>query len=170
MLLTSRPYDHIVSGYNYKAISSRVNVPGEEESETISKEANLVIKYRLNELYSRKRFNQDLHSNLEKRLLSEVHRTYLWIYLVLDEVEQGWKKTEKEMEKLLDNLPRTVNEAYEKILNRFTQDEEIRQAVFQALCLLIAVESPPTLEDMQAAVKIKLNPPSTSFTDLDFGA
>ncbi|KAG7408365.1 Ankyrin repeat domain-containing protein 50 [Fusarium oxysporum f. sp. rapae] len=139
-----------------------IHIPGEEESETISQEVNHVITRRINQLAMKKRFSTQIKSHLEKRLQETTHRTYLWVYLVFDYLEKDdFKKTLKGVETAVATLPRSINEAYEQILNKSKEDPMVRKA----LSIILVAIRPLTLSEMNVAVNIGYT--SQSIHDLD---
>jgi ankyrin repeat protein len=162
-LLTCRPYDQIVSKFRVLLdVFPNIHIPGEEESETISQEVNHVITRRINQLAMKKRFSTQIKSHLEKRLQETTHRTYLWVYLVFDYLEKDdFKKTLKGVETAVATLPRSINEAYEQILNKSKEDPMVRKA----LSIILVASRPLTLSEMNVAVNIGYT--SQSIHDLD---
>ncbi|EWY79535.1 hypothetical protein FOYG_17336 [Fusarium oxysporum NRRL 32931] len=162
-LLTCRPYDHIVSKFRVLLDAfPNIHIPGEEESETISQEVNHVITRRINKLAIEKRFSTQIKSHLEKRLQETTNRTYLWVYLVFDYLEKDdFKKTLKGVESAIATLPRSINEAYEQILNKTNEDPMVRKA----LSIILAASRPLTISEMNVAVNIDYT--SQSIHDLD---
>ena len=167
ILLTSRPYDQVIMDFDPASFSTRLHIPGEEESESISTEVSLVVKERLQQLLSRKRIDDQQHHDLQEKLLADTNRTYLFIHLLFNMLETGLKTTQRELNNFFKNLPRSVNEAYTKILNRFADDDYVRKLVRQAFSVLLAAERPLTVREMQYAVKVQTSPASTSLDDLD---
>ncbi|KAH7125067.1 hypothetical protein B0J13DRAFT_589089 [Dactylonectria estremocensis] len=107
-LLTCRPYKQIVS-YN---------------------EVNCVIMHRVNQLSEKKSLSYRSKSHLEKKLREATHRTHLWVYLVFDYLEKGnFKKTQKGVDSTIAILPKSVNEAYEQILNKSKEHAMARKAL-----------------------------------------
>lgn len=163
-LLTSRPYEQIT--YEFQEIIDEfpcIRIPGEEESEKIGQEINHVIKYKVNRLAKRMKLSEDVRLHLETRLLAIPHRTYLWVYLVFDHLKKGFKKTKKGVENEIATLPESVNEAYEKILHRSSDERKARKA----LSIVLASLRPLTLAEMNVAVNIESSPPTECFGDLD---
>ncbi|KAH7110502.1 hypothetical protein B0J13DRAFT_462402, partial [Dactylonectria estremocensis] len=162
-LLTSRPYEIIVSEFqemlNYFPY---IRIPGEEESETISQEVNLVIKHRTSQLARVKRLSDEVKHHLNQKLLSIPHATYLWVYLVFDYLkEEDFKKTVKGVDSAMATLPRNVNQAYEKILRK-SKDHPMAQAT---LTIIFAASRPLSLAEMNAAVNTDRK--TLSIEDLD---
>ncbi|KAL6402688.1 hypothetical protein AUP68_14144 [Ilyonectria robusta] len=162
-LLTCRPYDQIVSKFRGLLDAfPNIRIPGEEESETISQEVNHVITRRINQLSMKKRLSPQIKSHLEKRLQETTHRTYLWVYLVFDYLEKEYfKKTVKGVESTIGTLPRSINEAYEQILNKSKEHAIARKA----LSIILAASRPLTVSEMNVAMNIDAT--SQSIHDLD---
>ena len=162
-LLTCRPYTQII--YEFRKIIAAfppIHIPGEEESEKISVEINCVIKHRVNQLATDQGLKEDVKNHLERRLLTIPHRTYLWVYMVFDHLKQGlFKKTIKGVESPIDTLPKSVNEAYKKILSKSKDQKMVRKT----LSIILAAKRPLTLEEMNVAVNIP--PLLSSLDDLD---
>ncbi|KAJ0417674.1 ankyrin repeat-containing domain protein [Aspergillus carlsbadensis] len=151
-LLTCRPYEQIVSRFHrLLAAFPDIRIPGEEASEMISQEVNIVIKHRVDRLSRRKRFPDETKRYLEKRLQEGTHRTYLWVYLVFAYLERGdFKRTLRGVEASIATLPNTVNEAYEQILNKSKDDPMVRKA----LSIVLAAGRPLTVLEMNVAVNV----------------
>ena len=163
-LLTSRPYDQITSEFQELVDAfPYIRIPGEEESERIGQEVNYVIKYRVQQLAKEKELTDSIQTHLEQRLLGISHRTYLWVYLVFDYLKQVIKKTKKTIDAVISTLPKSVNQAYEKILNRSKEEDKVRKT----LSIILAANRPLTLKEMNVAVNIESSPRSTSEEDLD---
>ena len=64
------------------------------------------------------RFNQKERTMLEEELTRVPNRTYLWVYLLFDQIENGLLLTPGNIRSEVRNIPRTVDEAYERILSK----------------------------------------------------
>ncbi|CAH0043059.1 unnamed protein product [Clonostachys rhizophaga] len=164
-LLTCRPYEQLVSRFsNLLGVFPNIHIPGEENSETISQEVNRVITHRVYQLPNN--ISPEIKSHLEKRLHLTSHRTYLWVYLVFDYLKDGsFKKTRKGVDSAISNLPRSVNEAYEQILNRSNAEE--RQMVRKVLSIVLAASQPLTLKELNIATNIDYETKSLEDIDLE---
>ncbi|KAJ4388410.1 hypothetical protein N0V85_007583 [Neurospora sp. IMI 360204] len=120
ILLTSRPYDEVVDKFH--AVNDwlpYVRIPGEECSDIISEEINKVIRVRVEQLASVQQLRPNVKEALQDKLLAIQHRTYLWVHLVFDYLENSsLKKTPKGVVEAMKHLPKNVNEAYDRILSR----------------------------------------------------
>ncbi|EXL39950.1 hypothetical protein FOCG_17452 [Fusarium oxysporum f. sp. radicis-lycopersici 26381] len=164
-LLTCRPYDQIVSKFRGLLDAfPNIRIPGEEESETITQEVNHVITCRVNQLAMKNRLSPQIKSHLEKRLQETTHRTYLWVYLVFDYLgKEDFKKTPKGVESAIAILPRSINEAYDRILSKSKEDPMVRKA----LSIILAASRPLTLSEMNVAVNIDYTLQSIHDLDLE---
>ncbi|GAW17421.1 hypothetical protein ANO14919_068780 [Xylariales sp. No.14919] len=161
-LLTSRPYEQIVSQFQgLLETFPYVRIPGEEESETISQEVNHVIQYRVEKLAHEKGLSDKVKGRLAERLLEIPHRTYLWVYLVFDYLKtENFKKTEKGIDSTIEEMPKTVYQSYEKILDKSKDHPMVRMA----LSIVLVAHRPLTIAEMNVALNVHT---SKSFNDLD---
>ncbi|KAF4213269.1 hypothetical protein CNMCM5878_000164 [Aspergillus fumigatiaffinis] len=162
-LLTCRPYESVVSRFgSLLPTFPNIRIPGEEESETISHEVNNVITHRVNQLSQKKNLSPEVREKLDEGLRKTPHRTYLWVYLVFNYLEEeDFKKTAKGAESALKIIPRSVNAAYEQILNK----SKDRSMVRKVLSIILAASQPLTLSEMNIAVNVEDT--SQSINDLD---
>ncbi|CAH0039831.1 unnamed protein product [Clonostachys rhizophaga] len=162
-LLTSRPYEQIVSEFRLLLDQFPfIRIPGEDESEAIIKEVNLVISHQVDQLSKAKELSPEISKALKRKFQEIPHRTYLWVYLVFDVLRRTTiKKTAKAFETFVSTLPRDVNEAYEQILNR----SEDRGMARKALSVILAAYRPLTISEMKVAMNI--HDESISFSSLD---
>lgn len=106
--------------------------------------------------------NDSLKLYLEERLHAAHNRTYLWVYLVFDYLEnEVIKKTQKEVKAKIETLPRSVNEAYDNILSKTKEDKVIHKA----LSIILTAKRPLTVAEMNVAMSLDFN--SHSMDDLD---
>lgn len=116
-LVTSRPYDHIESQFERLTnASSYIHFDGDDQSEKIGQEINLVIDHKISSIA--RSFSPDDRNRIAGRLKGMENRTYLWLFLTFDIIEKSrsvYSKASK-IETLLSNLPLKISDAYEKIL------------------------------------------------------
>lgn len=161
-LVTCRPYRSVLSKFQGLAkYAAAVRIPGEEESEAISREVNHVIAHRVQNLPDD--IPQHIRAHLQQKLQEMSHRTYLWVYLVFDQLEkEGFMMTLSGVEDTLATLPKTVDEAYEKILSKSKE----HPMVLKTLSIILAAHRPLTLSEMNIAVHIdKTWTPNRSLED-----
>uniref|UniRef100_A0A0B7KH92 NACHT domain-containing protein n=1 Tax=Bionectria ochroleuca TaxID=29856 RepID=A0A0B7KH92_BIOOC len=162
-LLTSRPYEQIVA--EFRPLLDQfplIRIPGEDDSEAIIKEVNLVISHQVDQLSEVKDLSHDISEALKRKFQEIPHRTYLWVYLVFDVLRRTTiKKTSKAFENFVSELPRNVNEAYEQILSK-SEDQDMAR---KALAIILVAKRPLTVSEMNLAMNIHNE--STSFSSLD---
>lgn len=118
-LLTSRPYDDIERGFG--AIPPHLpamRLLGEYENDAISTEVNEVIKVRVVEVSKELKFDENVQMMSKQKLLGMSHRTYLWLYLVIEEVRSSLSRNLKGISDVVGSIPETVHDAYEMLLHR----------------------------------------------------
>jgi ankyrin repeat protein len=152
--ITSRPYPDIERRFtdlttNFPTIRLR----GEHESDIISHEIDLVIKWRVSQLGFELRLNNSERSNLETELLRMTNRTYLWLTLIFDIIREMNRPTSRKLEAAISNLPSTVDEAYEAILARVKEDD--RPQARKLLYIIVGATRPLTLQEMNIALAIE---------------
>ncbi|KAF3391660.1 hypothetical protein F1880_007668 [Penicillium rolfsii] len=162
-LLTSRPYEQILSKFNSLLRTfPNIHIPGEKESQKISQEVSSVIRYRVDQLAEEKKLSSEVKCHLIAQLLKIPHRTYLWVYLIFDEMNAtGFTKTATGVNSAIGTLPKTINDAYEQILSKSKEPLLARRA----LSMILAASRPLSLSEMNIAVNIQ--PKSQSIHELD---
>ncbi|PKS11061.1 hypothetical protein jhhlp_002822 [Lomentospora prolificans] len=163
MILTSRPYEDVTFGiHSLVEYFPFIRIHGEDEWAAIGTEINVVIKNRVREFAKQRGLRDSLREHLQSRLLGVEHRTYLWVYLVFDYLEEtGFKKTSKGIDESIATMPQTVNDAYEKILSRSKDKVMVRKA----LSLVLGSGRPLTLSEMRDAMAV--TPEVRTINELD---
>ncbi|KAJ5005758.1 5'-methylthioadenosine/S-adenosylhomocysteine nucleosidase [Colletotrichum sp. SAR 10_66] len=151
-LITSRPYDDLEMSFEMMATAeSYIRLDGDDKSEEIRHEIDLVIDHKVSEFG--KHFREEHRRAISERLKAMENRTYLWLHLtlsIIDEKRSAYRKPSS-VQTLLSRLPSSVFDAYEKILSR-SQDED------QARCLLniiLAATRPLTLDEVNWAFTLQ---------------
>lgn len=157
-LVTTRPYFHITSAFDDPPT---IRLRGENENETISHEINLVIKVQVSEL----RLDRDSQMALENKLFSMTHRTYLWLYLVMEEVRNSLPYISKEIGDVIERIPETVEEAYERLLQKSTN----KKAARALLHVIVGAYRPLSLAELKVAFYITASPSVGSYNELSLG-
>ncbi|KAK4461955.1 ankyrin repeat-containing domain protein [Cladorrhinum samala] len=156
-LLTSRPFGKIQRGFQLPDGPglSVVHLGGENEEEVakISKEIDVFIKARVPSISARLRLRQNEQDFLLDELLRTPHRTYLWVYLTLQHIEGNINIDQKEIMKAISELPKSVDEAYERILCSSTNADEARKI----LMAIVAAARPLTVQEVNFVLAIKEN-------------
>lgn len=163
-LVTSRPYFDIERRFaNLTRTFPSIRLHGERESEAISCEINIVIKFRISELRWELQLDDSEQSTLENELLGMTHRTYLWLKLILEVIRDEIGLTKKRLKQIIGTLPATVDQAYEAILSR-AKDRDKRK-VQKLLHIIVAAARPLTLKEINIALAVEDH--RKSYDDLD---
>ncbi|KAL4945260.1 hypothetical protein BDV06DRAFT_45292 [Aspergillus oleicola] len=156
LILTSRPYDSIQRGFQaleHECPTIHLHGEGEDQVEKIAAEINIVVEHRVYELAIR----LQLLPNERKILVSELscipNRTYLWIHLVLDTIERSISVTPGNLRAIIRELPRDVDEAYNRILLR-SPDPQRAKHILQ---IVTAARRPLLVCELAVAVAL-MNP------------
>ncbi|KAJ6101892.1 hypothetical protein N7486_004319 [Penicillium sp. IBT 16267x] len=156
-LVTSRPYDDIQK--RFRAITDsfpHLHLKGQEENDQIHQEIDLVVKMRVKELAERAALSPDTQQRLEQQLLQMEHRTYLWLHLAIDDIQSTLEDSLRPAEEPIQLIPRSVEEAYEKILSR-VPSRQVADAR-KILQIIVAARRPLTTAEMAMALGIATSP------------
>ncbi|KAK1250203.1 hypothetical protein MKX08_010206 [Trichoderma sp. CBMAI-0020] len=152
-LITSRPYDDINGLFDtLQSVAIYMHFNGDEKSPQIGEEINLVIDAKVRDIAEA--FSDEARDKISKRLKSMENRTYLWLHLTFDIIEKNRSNYSRraDIEKLLDELPSQVADAYEKILSK-GQNEKKVEALLQ---IVLAATRPLTLDEVNNALVLAL--------------
>ncbi|PVH96718.1 hypothetical protein DM02DRAFT_598696 [Periconia macrospinosa] len=153
-ILLSRPYQHIQ--WQFQELEDdmpMIHLSGEEEEEMedIIKEIDLVIQSRVSSIGRRRKLLPEECEHLHSLLTAVPNRTYLWVTLTLDVIENLPGFTKGNVKRAVTQLPQTVDEAYSKILSRSLDV----QKAFKALHCVIAAEWPLMVDDLMCMITIE---------------
>ncbi|KAF7556997.1 hypothetical protein G7Z17_g998 [Cylindrodendrum hubeiense] len=149
-LVTSRPYDDLEAYFGKFGTTTYLRFDGDEKSDEIRNEINLVIDHRMDEVAGN--FADADRRTISERLKNMKNRTYLWLYLIFNTIEENLSLYRKRssIERLLSDIPSQVSEAYEKILSR-SQDQALSEMLLE---IILAAKRPLTLEEANVALTL----------------
>ncbi|KAI9929342.1 hypothetical protein MW887_000810 [Aspergillus wentii] len=152
LLITSRPYYDIRYGFQERRHMSMIHLSGEgeEEVEKIAQEINLVVEKRVDDIGNKRRLRTEQCQFLLDKLKVVPNRTYLWVTLTLDVIENILGFTKGNIDKAIKEIPQTVDEAYDKILNRGPAPDKARSL----LHIVTAATRPLSVGEMSLALAI----------------
>ena len=167
VIMTSRPstpIGHAIWEHGVNPMSIQLTGECEAESQAISEEIDLYIAAKIRhfkELRLYRGIHDQAHETLHERLKSVQNRTYLWVSLIFPELEIHAGISKTKLLGLIKQVPITLQEAYEKILNRSLD----RRRAKVMLHMIIAAYQPLTLTEMNAALAVQDH--SDPMEDLD---
>jgi hypothetical protein len=88
-LITSRPYDDLEAYFGKFLSTKYLRFDGDDESADIGREINLVIDERVDKVMGS--FAANDRRQISERLKSMENRTYLWLYLIFDLINENLK-------------------------------------------------------------------------------
>ena len=164
-LLTSRPYGGIRRDFQplhaLELPIIHLRGEGDVEMEKISREIDIFINDRVQNIGAQLNLRRDEQDLLLRRLISVPNRTYLWVYLTLDLIKSDIGIDKAGIVKATSHLPNTVDEAYDRILSKSRNSEEARKI----LHIVVAAARPLTLREMNFALDLREY--HRSYSDLD---
>ena len=162
LLITSRPYFQIRREFDkLLQASDNIELAGNDESASIKKEIDLVIKHNVAKLALENRLTESVSDYLRKRLWETENRTYLWLRLIWEIIKKNLSGTIREMNELIDNLPSGIQDSYETLLQR-CPDPPFAKKVLQ---IVLVACRPLTLDEIDLAIGI--NEQTSSYADLE---
>lgn len=151
ILVTSRPYDSVQRCF--EPTSTRwpvIRLRGEDKNDQIHQEINLVIDQRIRDVAKEFCLSDTDLERLRRQLLHMQHRTYLWLYLAMEEVRKLCQDSIYAGEMEIESLPKSVEEAYERILSKIKDKQ--KALARQVLLIIIGARRPLSLDEMAQAL------------------
>jgi hypothetical protein len=148
VIMTSRGYQEIERAFH---IVSHVRLKTEDMTESISADVALVIKKRLREVESLTGCSEKTRDKIERRLTQNADRTFLWVSLVLELLENSAEASGDAFDRITTTLPKRLDEIYERILRGISEQEKAKKA----LNVLVTSLRPLTLEELNMALSIR---------------
>ena len=164
ILITSRQYHDIeVRFRRLTGMAGYIQLDGDERSEEIRQEINLVIKDSVPRVASS--LSENDQAKVIEHLGSIHHRTYLWLHLMLKEIEHKVVAygTERRLASIIKKLPTSLYDAYERILERSADLDSTRKI----LQIVIAAKRALTVSEMNVALALALQGRCSSYDALD---
>ncbi|KAI1815816.1 hypothetical protein GGS20DRAFT_541510 [Poronia punctata] len=167
LLMTGRPYSVVREGVRWlQRRTESAEISSDDDPEALSGEISLVLERNVETFSQKHSINAAATTHLRNSLLSMEHRTYLWLYLVMDHLEAAARKkkfklTPRGLEAAVRELPKTVEEAYEGLLERSSDIKMARKLLF----ILLAAERVLTVGELNEAIYVQAE--SSTRDDLD---
>ncbi|KAJ5967794.1 hypothetical protein N7501_004042 [Penicillium viridicatum] len=151
-LITSRPYTEIEREFEGFSTTEYLHFDGDKKSPAINQEIDLVIDEHVRQIAGN--FTPGDQLEISKRLKSMENRTYLWLYVIFETIKEDPSRHGKRssIERLLNNIPSRLSEAYEVILGRSKSQEETERL----LEIVLAAARPLTLDEANVALTLAL--------------
>ncbi|CZR53175.1 uncharacterized protein PAC_03053 [Phialocephala subalpina] len=163
IIVTSRPYENIDRRFkSLTRATPTTRLRGEEEFKAIGEEINLVIRALVPDLAIELDLPLSVEKHLLDRLLSIPNRTYLRQHLIIDQIRiSSGVSTASRLGRIIDEIPLTVEVAYEDILNKSTDISLAKRL----LHIIIAATRPLSLDEVN--VTLNIQQPARTLDDLE---
>lgn len=158
-LITSRPYAEIEEHFRPLAC---IRLRLENETPAISRDIEKMITDKIQSL-NPTRFPSRMQRYLQTEIFRKAGRTFLWVKLIFDALEELDSTTKEEVRKLLDTNPSELNYLYESSLSGTKNNEKTRKL----LQILIAATRPLSLTEVNIAMQIREDCLELSDIDLE---
>ncbi|KAH8693746.1 hypothetical protein BGW36DRAFT_429779 [Talaromyces proteolyticus] len=146
-LITTRGYPDIMNLFRHFP-QGWIHLAGENKKEVdeIQSEITMVLDFKLNQLAREKMFDEMRKEKIRNSLMEKggEQRTYLWVQLVFEVLEENLRDQLKIWNRLINTVPQTVYNAYDKLLERVRQDDKDR--VIMLLSLMIVALRPLSVQ------------------------
>lgn len=159
-LITSRPSINIVDTlYDFPTIRLR----GEDETEAISQDIELVVQERIAAIGRRRKIPSDQQQTLIDYIIKNADHTFLWASITLERIEKSARFSRMSLQNLLHSYPVGLDGVYDKILN----ESENLTHTKKILKIVLASFRPLTTDELNAAFVICSNNRSEEELDLE---
>ena len=152
--MTSRPYHNI--NISFQQLVDRlphVHLSADQETAAIRREIDAVVDYRVSALSRTLGLRSSTAEALASKMKAADNRTYLWLRLIFDALEKSLASSKRELSRLVESIPNTLQQAYAAILKQCINPEKARK-VFQ---ILLAAQLPLTVQQLSIATSIDLD-------------
>ncbi|KAI9794399.1 MAG: hypothetical protein M1816_005468 [Peltula sp. TS41687] len=150
LIITSRPYDSVERLFRKHPI---IRLKAEDETGAISLDIERVVKAKVDELGAHWGLSARVLTRLRDDLIQSADRTFLWVSLILQLLEESARTSEATFQKILCQPPIGLDAVYENMLRRSPDPNEARKI----LHIVVAAVRPLTLKEMNIALAIRLN-------------
>ncbi|ERF72616.1 hypothetical protein EPUS_05670 [Endocarpon pusillum Z07020] len=150
-LVTSRPYDNVQRWFEENTSHlPQIRLRGEDKNDQIHEEINLVMDRQIDSLATEFRLSGNHQERLRQSLRQMEHRTYLWLYLAMEDIRTTYRDSPDPEEEPTNTLPISVESAYERILERITEQQKSQAR--KILLIIVGVRRPLTISEMSLAL------------------
>lgn len=99
--------------------------------------------------------SNDDYENIERQILHKSSGCFLWVKLILNELEQAW--SEEEGREILNEVPTDMDEIYYRILDNLSKISRGKRFVKAALTWIVCANRPLTVPELEHALKLDTN-------------
>ncbi|KAL1980263.1 hypothetical protein VTN96DRAFT_4407 [Rasamsonia emersonii] len=154
-LVTSQPRISMTESLFGIKLGTEIRLMGEnaEEKEHIYLEIKTFIQAKIDsfrQLRKQLGIDDNAHESIRHKLNEVENRTYLWVSLTFSELEKNPGIAAERLQRKLDELPPTVEAAYERILARSKDGDKTRKI----LQIIVMAARPLTITEINVALAV----------------
>lgn len=167
-IVTSRPYNDIESGFqNIPSSLPTIRLSGEKENDKIHEEIDLVIRNRVTKLAKNIPLSPPKAKELEQWLLQMEHRTYLWLHLAMEGIEEKYEESLRPDSESIESLelPFSIDDAYERILGKVKNKN--KDIATKILHIIVGARRPLKIAEMAIALGLATQPNVQFFAEVE---
>ncbi|MCJ1472951.1 hypothetical protein MMC13_001600, partial [Lambiella insularis] len=161
-LLTSRPYPTIERRFDPLHSVYQFRLKAEDETSAINEDVERVINARVEAIGSSRKLSDLVQNELKERLIKNADKTFLWVSLVLQLIEDSARVSRKALDNTIRIIPDSLDAMYEKILAERRDIEYTKKL----LHIVLAAAKPLSLKQINLALNITEH--DKSHDDIDF--
>jgi hypothetical protein len=147
VIMTSRGYPSVESAF-YSV--PQVRLKAEDMSESINLDVARVIGTRSSQVKALTGCSEETRVKIAQRLVENADRTFLWVSLILEMLEDSAEASEEAFDRMTSTMPKRLDEVYETILQEISAHEGAAKAV----ALLVSAVRPLSLTELNMAFHI----------------
>lgn len=148
-LITSRPSPEDLSVLDEPQKSI---LPIDENQTRIKQDIKLVIRNRFGRIAKKAGLSDDTSQELENLLYSKAEKSFLWLNIVLQSLEDSPSTSKKGFKQIINNFPRKLEETYASFLYKIPQgSQDIARTILR---LLMGSSRHLTLDEINMAYTI----------------
>lgn len=144
-VITSRP----LFGHPYTTNLLQIN-PSER---SVDEDLRLVIHYKVDGIVQKTKCKRETGEYLKTALCSKADRTFLWVSLVLHLLEKRFLATQKDFQRIIDELPQTLATTYERFLQDIPEDHQLLAS--KLLTIIVGSTRSLSLDEMRILIAIE---------------
>ena len=165
ILISSRRYDSIHDSFEeLKTIAEFEEIDSSLYTVQIAKDVDEALETEVQQLFKARK--PEVQKCVLRYLRESDNKTYLWLYLMLEQLRTKSKADISKIEQVFQNPPKTLAEAYQSILDEVSANQDTELAL-DILKLVLAAERPLTLQEINIAHHLKSSSEIPEGDDLD---
>ena len=159
-IITSRPYAHISRQFvqGLGSLMSLIHLQGDSgpTADDITTEIKFLVDSRIKETAQSFNLTLEEHNLLEERMNAVENRTYLWVTLLFDGLMDDKRQVSFDADDIMNltkTLPKSVDDAYQKILSKSADPEKARRIIH----IVLGAIEPLSVAEMSVALAVNIS-------------